>query len=189
MRRLRTFIAVELGGNVKAKASQLIKQLQATPAEASWVAPENMHLTLKFLGEITEAETVEVCRAVQAAAARIEPFEIVFRGAGAFPDLSSPKTLWIGVEDGAESLIELQEAVDEELYRELRYPRERRRFTPHLTIGRVKRSGDLTQLAELLAANAQYDADLSVVDEVVTFASFLSPQGPRYEALAHAELK
>ncbi len=189
MRRLRTFIAVELGSNVTGKAAKLIQALQQTEVEASWVQPAHMHLTLKFLGEITEAEMVDVCRVVGQAAATIEPFEIIVRGAGAFPDLASPKTIWLGISDGAESLLELHAAIETGLYRELQYPRERRRFTPHLTIGRVKRANANQRLADALAANANFDADLCVVDEVVTFASFLSPNGPTYEALAHAELK
>jgi 2'-5' RNA ligase len=189
MRRIRTFIAVELGGNVTGRAAKLIQTLQKTGVEANWVATTQMHLTLKFLGEITEAEMVDVCRVVQTAVAGIEPFEIIFSGAGAFPDLANPKTLWIGVDDGAESLIELQAAVEGALYRELRYPREHRRYTPHLTIGRVKRDNDLQPLVEALAANADFDADLGVVEEVVTFSSTQSPHGPIYEALAHAVLK
>jgi RNA 2',3'-cyclic 3'-phosphodiesterase len=189
MRRIRTFIAVELGGNVTGQATKLIRTLQKTGVEANWAPVTQMHLTLKFLGEITEAEMVDVCRVVQSATAEVESFEIIFRGAGAFPSLANPKTLWIGVDDGAESLIELQSTIEAALYKELRYPREHRRFTPHLTIGRVKRDNDLEPLVEALAANADFDADLCVVDEVITFSSTLTSNGPLYEALAVAPLK
>lgn len=189
MRKLRTFIAVELGSSVKGKAQQLLRKLQGTGVEANWVPLQQMHLTLKFLGEIPEHETVDVCRVVKSVAAEFEPFEITFRGAGAFPDVSKPKTLWIGLGDGLEELAELQDALEDRLHKQLRFPRERRKFTPHLTLGRVKSLGpEPERVAQLLEEAADYDSDLSVVEELVTFASFLDRSGPEYEAIAHAEL-
>lgn len=189
MRRLRTFVAVELGPRVRTKAQKLIRRLTETGVEANWIPPEQMHLTLKFLGEILETEIVDVCRVVAAAVADADPFEITFRGAGAFPDLANPKTLWVGITEGTEELVDLQQRVEAALHRELRFPRERRQYTPHLTIGRVKRTAEAAEaLAEVLTAAADFDGDLTVVDEVTTFASFLSKSGPTYEALAHAPL-
>jgi 2'-5' RNA ligase len=190
MQRLRTFIAVELSPAVKAKARELVNRLAVVDSKISWVHQDQMHLTLKFLGDVPETETPEVCRAVAKAAARIEPFEIVFRGAGAFPTAEHPRSLWIGVEDGADELLALQQAVEESLYQELGFPKERRRFQPHLTVGRVKHvePEDAARLTELIQSNADFDGDLSVVEEVVTFASFLGRQGARHEALDHAPL-
>jgi 2'-5' RNA ligase len=123
-------------------------------------------------------------------ARQFEPFEIVFRGAGAFPDLEHPKVLWIGIEEGSQDLKQLQSALDAALKSQLGYPLETRPFHPHLTVGRVKRPmpGGQARLAQLLAEQAQFDADLTVVDEVVTFASFLSRQGPTHEPLCRSEL-
>jgi 2'-5' RNA ligase len=189
MRRLRTFIAVELGGSVVGKAVELIRQVRALGLDANWVQPDQMHLTLKFLGELQERDVVDVCRVVAEAAAAIEPFEITFRGLGAFPSLEQPKTLWLGVSLGAEELTELQAAIEEGLHREMRFAKERRLFTPHLTLGRVKNVGGLEEsLSQWLVDHADYDADLSVVEEVTTFASHLGRQGPTYEPLAHAAL-
>ncbi len=190
MARLRTFIALELSGGVKSRARQLVDRLRITDASINWVQPENMHLTLKFLGDVPEIETPDVCRCVARAAATIEPFEIVFRGAGAFPNAANPRSLWIGVEDGTEYLVELQVAIEQALHKDLGFAKEHRRFQPHLTIGRVKHSGGDggQRLKELIEQNADFDANLSVVDEVVTFASFLGKEGPTYQALDHAVL-
>ena len=166
MARLRTFVALELSGGVKSRARQLVDRLRISDATISWVQPENMHLTLKFLGDVPETETPDVCRCVANAAAQIEPFEIVFRGAGAFPSASHPRSLWIGVENGAEYLLELQAAIEEALHKELGFAKEHRRFQPHLTVGRVKHAGNDggTRLKELIEQNADFDANLSVVD-------------------------
>src|SRR5262245_14607697 len=107
MSRLRTFIAVELAGSVLAKAAQLIKELQAAGADVSWVKAPQMHLTLKFLGDVADTETPDICRVVADAARRFEPFEIVCRGAGAFPDVRQPRTIWLGFSQGVEELTEL----------------------------------------------------------------------------------
>jgi len=190
MARLRTFVALELSGGVKSRARVLVDRLRVTDATINWVQPENMHLTLKFLGDVQETDTPEVCRCVARAAAKVEPFEILFRGAGAFPSVGHPRTLWIGVEEGTEYLLELQSAIEEALHKDLGFGKEFRRFQPHLTIGRVKHSGSDggRRLQELITQNAEFDANLSVVDEVVTFASFLSREGPTYQALDHAPL-
>jgi 2'-5' RNA ligase len=189
MRRLRTFVALELGGSVISKARALQQVFEPTGAEVNWVEAANMHLTLKFLGDVPDIETADVCRVVAQATAEIEPFEIVFRGVGAFPDLDRPKTLWIGVDHGLEELRELHAAVDESLHRELGFGRENRNFTPHLTVGRIRHAPDLPQVAELLASLAEYDADLATVDEATIFASYLGRNGPTYEPLGHAPLE
>ena len=190
MARLRTFIALELSGGVKSRARQLIDRLRVTDSTINWVQPENMHLTLKFLGDVPEIETPDVCRSVAKAVAEIEPFEILFRGAGAFPTLDNPRSLWVGVETGSDYLMELQSAIENRLFQDLGFAKEHRRFQPHLTIGRVKHvdNSGPQRLSELLAQYADFDCDLSVVDEVVTFASFLGREGPTYNALDHAPL-
>lgn len=187
MARIRTFIAVELGPSVIKRAGDLIDKLRITDAVVNWVRPQQMHLTLKFLGDVADTDTPDICRVVEKVASQIEPFEIICRGAGAFPGIHRPKTLWIGIQDGADELKALQAAIDDALKDELGYSREARGFHPHLTIGRVKSDG--FKLTSLLEQYHDFDADLAVIDEVVTFASFLDRQGPTHEALARAELK
>lgn len=189
MSTLRTFVALELPGSVLTRANALIARLKVADAKVNWVRPENLHLTLKFLGDVPESDIPDVCKVVDEAVRRFEPFEIVFRGCGAFPTTSSPRTVWIGVEQGAEELTALQEAVDIGL-KKLRFPREVRRFQAHLTLGRVKESGPASkELGRLIEEYAEYDADIAAVDEVVTFASFLDRSGSKYEPLGHADLR
>jgi len=191
MPRIRTFIAIEMSPSVIGRAGDLIDKLRVAPAEINWVRPQQMHLTLKFLGDVPDTDTPDICRVVNDVAADFEPFEITLRRAGAFPNIREPRTLWIGIEDGADELKRLQAEIDDALKTKLGYAKEQRGFHPHLTIGRVKRElpGGRGQLTELLEKHAHFDADLAIIDEVVTFASFLSrSHGPQHDALGRAEL-
>jgi 2'-5' RNA ligase len=190
MPRLRTFIAVEMSPSVIARAGDLIDKLRVAPAEITWVRPQQMHLTLKFLGDVPDTDTPDICRVVQKVADDFEPFEIICRGAGAFPNVRDPRTLWIGIEDGADELKRLQTLLDGALKSELGFAKDQRGFHPHLTIGRVKRElpGGHGELTRLLEEHAHFDANLAIIDEVVTFASFLSRKGPTHDALGRAEL-
>lgn len=188
MGTIRTFIAVDVSPKSADRASDLINRLQAAAAGVKWVEPKNLHLTLKFLGDVPEAETPEVCRSVARAVAEFAAFEISLRGAGAFPSRQRPRTLWIGVGEGLERLRALHAAVDSVLAK-LRFPKERRPFHPHLTIGRVRRGGpELRGLPELLEKNDRFDVGKSIVTEVITYASFLDKRGPTYEALGRSPL-
>ena len=104
----------------------------------NWVEPHNLHLTLKFLGEVHEREIAEVCQAVAPGAAEVEPFDLEVRGAGAFPTAARPRTVWLGAGAGAERMVVLHDRVEAALA-ELGYREEHRRFQTHLTIGRVPR--------------------------------------------------
>lgn len=190
MPRIRTFVAVELGASVAARAGDLINKLRVTAAQVNWVKTQQMHLTLKFLGDVPDIETPDICRVVSRVAKGFEPFEITCRGVGAFPSNEHPRTIWIGIEDGAEALCELQAAIEGALKEELGFPKEARRFQPHLTLGRVKHEPPSTrgELTTLLEQAAHFDADLAVIDEVVVFASFLHRSGPDHEALGRSEL-
>jgi RNA 2',3'-cyclic 3'-phosphodiesterase len=190
MPRLRTFVAVELAPRVKSRAGDLIDKLRVAAVQVNWVKTQQMHLTLKFLGDVPDTETPDICRVVAEAARGFEPFEITLRGAGAFPTNEHPRTIWVGIEDGAEALCDLQAAIEAALKDKLGFPKEARRFQPHLTIGRVKHESPSAkgELTELLEKHAHFDADLSVIDEVVVFASFLGRGGPSHEALGRAEL-
>lgn len=191
MPRVRTFIAVELSPRVMTRAGDLIDELRVVGAEVNWVRPQQMHLTLKFLGDVPDTETPDICRVIKQVADDFEPFEIVCRGAGAFPNLQEPRTLWIGIQDGAEELKRLQSEIDDALKAKLGYGREQRAFHPHLTIGRVKHATaeQHRRFVEILEQQADFDADLAIIDEVVTFASFLGRSGPKHDPLDHAELR
>lgn len=169
-------------------ARRLIQRLAVADAKVRWVVAENMHLTLKFLGDVASEDIAEVCRAVAESVRDIEPFEFRCHGAGAFPDLARPRTVWIGVDEGSEAVLALHQAVELALG-ELGFMPERRRFRPHLTIGRVRGQGPSTdQLGQLIGQHVDFDTGRTQVDELVVFSSAPGPDGPIYTALSHAQL-
>lgn len=170
------------------RAGQLIGRLGSTSAKVKWVEPHNLHLTLKFLGDVDLLEIPELCQAVTDAVAELPPFEIEARGAGAFPDLRHPRTVWLGVGRGTEEMVQLHDIVEQSLA-PLGFRQEQRRFRPHLTIGRVRGGGPgIAELAENLAEQADFAGGVSSVEEVVVLSSELSRTGPTYEVLATAPL-
>jgi 2'-5' RNA ligase len=187
MPKTRTFVAVELGPDIRSRAQQVIRKLQPVAGDVKWVAAENMHWTLQFLGDVDDLETPAVCDVVAAAVADIEPFEIVVRGAGAFPSADRPRTLWLGAGRGANEMSTLQSAIELGL-ETLGFRGEARRFSPHVTLGRVGRGTPPRELAQELAALADFAAGTMLVDEVTVFASLLTRDGPEYRTLAHASL-
>lgn len=185
---LRSFIAVEISPNVRARATQLIKTLSGTDAKIKWVEPHNLHLTLVFLGDVQMEEVPQLCEAMQRAVAELPPFDLEVRGAGAFPDARRPRTIWMGVSRGTEEMVALHDAVEDALA-DLGYRPEGRRYRPHLTLGRVRQAPrDSKELIRLLEEHSDYLADVMSVADITLFSSELTKEGPLYEPLGSAEL-
>ncbi len=189
MKVTRTFIAVDISAPVRTRAGSLIDRLAVTSARVNWVAPENMHLTIKFLGDQTDEQLAAVCQAVGTAATSVPPFDFECHGAGAFPSVSRPRTIWIGVRSGNEGFARLHQAIEREL-EQIGIAKDHRAFHPHLTIGRV-RSGGAAQieLGKLIERQHDYEVGVSDVDEVIVFASKLERTGPTYQVVARAALE
>ncbi len=188
MATIRTFIGIATNSAVRGRALELIDRLRRGDTQAKWTAAENLHLTLKFLGDVPEEQIPRVCRTVAEAVSACKQFQLQFRGAGAFPDTRRPHTLWIGVGEGEAEVRRLQKVVDRAL-RKLRFPKEPRRYHPHLTIGRIRRpeSGG-NNLKELLQQSSKFDAATLCIEEVAVFASSIGVGGSTYTPLGRAAL-
>ena len=151
-----------------------------------WVNPRNLHLTLRFLGEISRPQVETVCLAVRSAASRVDAFPIHLSGTGCFPSPRRPRAFWIGVSD-ASHLIRLFETIDKELV-SAGFPREARPFSPHLTLGRVRVDRSSARLGEAMGA-AEFDARPFLVSEVVVMKSDLSSSGAVYTPIARLSLR
>lgn len=184
----RLFTAVDLSESVRKRALEFIEQLRPAASGVKWMDESQLHITLKFLGEVAEEHVPEIRDVMTTAARSIEPFEIEVAGAGSFPTLKRPNTLWLGVRQGSDLLDRLFRAIQRPLVK-LRFPREERRFTPHLTLGRLKHGLRASAgLADTLQDFSDYSAGTSLINEVVLYESQLLPDGPIYRPLARARL-
>ena len=188
-RTLRTFLAIELPRGVRRKVAKLIEQLAASPAKVKWVDESNLHLTLQVLGEVEPDLLPEICGVVEQATADLAGYELEIAGVGAFPTAERPRTVWVGSGEGSEATVAVHDAIGEALA-ELGFRTEQRRFRPHVTIGRVRRSSadEIARLAEDLAETADFVAGWMPVSEVVLFSSLLGREGPTYDVLARSAL-
>jgi 2'-5' RNA ligase len=188
MSLIRTFVAVESPPEIRQRAALLVQRLQVAPAKIRWVDSDAIHWTTNFLGDVPDVEIPAICAEVEAAAKPFTPFDLEVRGVGAFPSPSRPRTIWLGVTQGAEQMELLQAALSRHLAK-LGFRPEARRFRPHLTLGRVREGGaGLTELAELLQKHADFLAGYMSVDEVVVFSSRLERSGAVHERLGAGDL-
>lgn len=180
----RTFCAIELSAEVQERLAEHAQQLrQKNPkASASWSKPENVHLTLKFFGNVPTQNVTQISAAGSRVASEFSSFQIRIGGTGVFPRRSRPQVLWIGVEDSSGRLSDLQQRLEEEFARE-GFAKEDRGFRPHLTIARLRRPEDARQLAEDHIQTKFGFIELPV-NEFVLFRSELSPKGSIYTVIS-----
>ena len=183
---MRTFIAVELPQNLKDKIDKLQQPLKKTDAYVSWVKPGNVHATLKFLGEIPEERLDDIHQGVKNAVQGMAKFTLNLKGLGTFPDMRRPRVIWIGVDKGKDNLAQMNERIEEELYK-LNFPKEERKFSPHLTIGRVKSPKNIQELMELVK-KTDFETEDAEIKEVVIMKSKLLPTGAEYTPMRKISL-
>ncbi len=193
MRDVRCFIAISLPEDIVKRLAQQIASIKEVVPHGviRWVREDNIHLTLKFLGNVPSNELTEITNSIQRSADRHAAFVFEIVSFGCFPKLNSPHTLWIGIREPSGVLLSLQSDLEDELAG-LGFPRERRRFHPHLTIGRVKRNADRdarTELAESLAQVKVEQIGVVQVRGIRLMRSDLHPAGAVYSQLSVAALE
>ena len=188
MARIRTFIAVDLAEGVKARLAALQEKLGRSAAGVKWTRPENMHLTLHFLGEVEQLEVVSICRVVRDRARKHAPFTLETAGLGAFPNTRRPKILWAGITEGVPELRTLHADLEEGLLDLGCYRREDREYTPHLTLGRLGHDDRAEEWAAVLAEHADWQGGATSVEEVLVMASEMRRGGPEYSVLGRGQL-
>jgi 2'-5' RNA ligase len=188
---IRAFIAIDLAPDIRRKlervSAELKERLRNVPVR--WVSTHGIHLTLKFLGDVSVANLEVLKEILQAEAAGHAPFEIRVGELGAFPTIRKPRVVWVSVQ-GPQGLSTLQHNIENETAR-LGYAREERAFSPHLTLARVSRSAtanDVRQIADVLAQTSIGLLGTMRVDSLHLFRSDLQPSGAVYTCLFTALL-
>jgi 2'-5' RNA ligase len=184
---IRTFIAFELPTAFAQLAAELQNHLQAQGLKLRWVRPQNIHLTLKFLGELPVGQIADVSQAMQRAAGAVAPFTMQVQGMGVFPGMRSPRVLWIGLGGRTDALATLHARLEDALA-DLALPKDKRAFKAHLTLARIDRGVDVRQLLAGIAQSGRFAPKTLQASELILFKSDLRPQGAVYSPLARAPL-
>ncbi len=153
---IRSFIAIELSPENQTKLSQIIQELKTSGADVKWVKAENIHLTLKFLGNVEQAQIEAINEILQETAGEFEKFEFQLNELGAFPRIQSPRVIWVNAQ-AQEGIIGKIVLKLEGSLEKLGFAKEEREFTPHITIGRVRSSRGRMQLADKLKQINPFD--------------------------------
>jgi RNA 2',3'-cyclic 3'-phosphodiesterase len=185
----RTFIAVPLEEKLRTRIVALQEELAGAGTDVKWVEPENLHVTLLFLGEVDLRESVEICRAVRRVTETISPFKLEPSGVGCFPNARRPRTLWAGAAEGHDELVHLHHAIEAELLELGGYRREERGYTPHITLGRIKTDDVTPELRTMIAGQADWSGGKQMVREVRVLTSELRSSGPTYTVLSREKLR
>ena len=191
MEKIRAFIALELLPPLQNDLFNLIGRLKRVfPQSIRWVQSKNIHLTLKFLGDIPHSYLDPLSRGLNSIFDGCPPVPLRFTGLGVFPSSRNPRVFWVGIENV--SLLEQKVTEIEELSASLKIPSENRSFAPHLTLGRANGDGKFEnhmQIDHLLASVKCDLPDNAYSDRVTVFQSELTRQGPIYTPLARFQLK
>ena len=190
MSKTRTFIAIAPSEEVVERAERAITRLRRLASNVKWVERHHLHWTMHFLGEIEDQEVYEVCRAAERAASRCAPFSVSAYGIGAFPSATRPRTLWVGAPDDGHRMSALHAELEQELA-PLGFRGERRKFVPHLTLGRAGRTlrpAETAALRSELGKLQDFEGGAQAVDELTVYASRLRREGPEYAVLATISL-
>lgn len=192
---MRAFIAIELSNEIRGSLAQIESHLKYSGADVKWVEKDNIHLTLKFLGEITEEKSEKIKYILDEIAKQTKPFELSLKISkegsgifvGAFPNLDHPRVIWVGLDKGAAESRLVAEKVDD-AFLKIGFRKESRPFAAHLTIGRVRSSKNKEALKEKIS-NLQFKAySLQLIDAITLFQSSLTPKGPIYTKIHESKL-
>jgi len=184
---IRSFLAIELPKTLLKKIEEIQGDLKLSRADVKWVNPENIHLTLKFFGNIDESRIDPIVKSIEGPIRTTSPFFVKARGIGAFPHLKNPRVIWMGLVGGEECLADFQKQLNERL-EGIGFEPEERSYHPHLTLGRVKSPKGRDELIGRMEKFREEEFGDFQVERVILFRSDLRPSGPIYTPLREIKL-
>ncbi len=188
---MRCFIAIDIGDRIRAALGDLQKQLAGKAdikkSDVKWVRPEAMHLTLKFLGEIKDEQSVDICNITKEVASRHKGFDLDIESVGYFGGRSA-RVLWVGAGQHCDNLLQLQKDLDEQLAL-AGWPKDTREFTGHLTLCRIRKPAAGIKLAQMTEDYRDFKLGVVLADSVLVYQSQLRPTGPIYIRLGNYKLQ
>ncbi len=185
---IRLFVAIELSKKQKQEVYSLQQRIRKYLEGVRWVGSDGLHLTLKFLGEIDQAGIEPVKAAMDRAAADTGSIKIIYGGGGVFPSPKKARVLWIGLKKGADQVQNLAENLDQILAKH-GFKTEKRKFHPHLTIGRLRRPVHEKIIRRFLEEESNFQTSMLEAKQAVLFQSTLHPDGAIYTPLHRTDFK
>ncbi len=182
MQTTRTFIAVEIGSPAREVILRFLKQLSVDLNGVRWTQPDQLHLTLKFIGDIDNRTLPEICNQMRTACGSVEAFSATLKGLGAFPKNKPPRVLWVGFSEGSEPLTLIHNHLESQLTG-LGVPSEGRAYVPHLTLGRINRGADQEQIAARVARDVDTEFASFDISDVHLIASIRERNRMIYETI------
>lgn len=187
MNTIRAFIAVEIDLQTKQKISNLVSSLEKSNADVKWITKEQMHLTLKFLGNVEQSKIQEISNVLKSIADNFKPFSISLSNIGGFPNLDHPRVIWVAINKNAGILKNIAEKIDLELEKS-GLKKDSREFKSHLTLGRVRSSKNMAALIKLIKETAFSSENDFNITKLILFRSALTPKGATYTVLSKNKL-
>ena len=192
MSLIRSFIAIELPPELKKELTKVETQLKInSPTVIKWIEPGSIHITLKFLGETSDAILDDLILAMEESVVGVSPFKLDVRQLGAFPGVDRPQVIWVGVSGEMEKLKQLQKNLEKNT-EQLGFKRESRTFSPHLTLGRVRdgaRPDDIQRISKLLNETVFTALHNINVNQINLMKSVLTPNGAIHTFIGSTKLK
>jgi 2'-5' RNA ligase len=182
---IRTFIALELPPSLISLLAKVQENIQTMGLRAKWVRPDNIHLTLKFLGNINPADIEKIGRAMVDAVSEFETFNLVAAGIGVFPGVNRPRVIWVGLKGQVQLLFAMQRRLEDNLA-VLGYKKEKRPFKGHLTLGRFRQNVNRETIRRVLQEFGNLASEEFTVRRVIFYKSDLKPTGAVYSELQQA---
>ncbi len=185
---IRAFIALELPATVISFLDKLQRDLKSLKLRAKWVRPENIHLTLKFLGNIDSGDIDKIGGAMSDAAEDFVPLTLAFKGVGVFPGIKRPRVIWVGLGGQIQLLLALQRKLEDNLA-VIGFAKEKRPFKGHLTLGRFKQAVNRDTIRHIIQEYANSENEEFTAGRIILFKSDLKPTGAVYSQLQQAALE
>lgn len=188
MDTIRAFIAVEIDDQTKQKISSLILNLKKSNADLKWITEDQIHITLKFLGNIDKNSIQKISDEMSNISNAFDSFTINFHKIGAFPNLKRPNVLWLGIDKGAECLKMLNKKIENALGK-LGFKEENIEFKPHLTLARTRSLKNISNLAKLIEETDLKLWDDLQIHKLALYQSILNPKGAIHTIIAEKYLQ
>ncbi len=182
---IRAFIALELPPSVISLLDKLQENFKSLGLRAKWVRPENIHLTLKFLGNIDSGDIDKIGGAMTGAVKDFDPLTLAARGVGVFPGIRRPRVIWVGLGGQIQLLFDVQRRLEDNLAA-IGFPKEKRPFKGHLTLGRFRQAVNTNTIHRIIQEHANLSSEEFTANRIILFQSELKPAGPVYSQLQQA---